>query len=269
MHNIQAMKPLKTALVFLLLSLLFLFPFVAQGKEKGLPAPTGAVNDFAGVIPQEYKNAMARLSQDVLQKTGVAIVVATFPEIGGDSPEDFVNRLYQAWGVGRKGEDRGVLIFVTVRERKFRIETGYGLEGILPDGLVGEIRDRYAIPYLKKGDYGRGLSNTVAAIAEVVTRDAGVGMPGAENPSAIGRGGQRGRGEKIGSGWKEKLWLGVFIFLVLPFLLFTRTGRFFLFAMLLSGGRGGGGGGFGGFGGGGFGGFGGGSSGGGGAGGSY
>ena len=69
-------------------------------------------------------------------------------------------------GIGKKGEDKGVLIFVAVKERKFRIETGYGVEEVLPDGLVGEIRDRYAIPFLRKGDYGRGLLKTVSAIPD-------------------------------------------------------------------------------------------------------
>lgn len=261
------MNSSKKVSLFLLVLCLVLFSFSVQAKEKtGFPPPTGAVNDFAGVIPTEYKNKIARLSQEVLQRTGVAIVVATFPEIGDNSPEDFTNRLYQAWGIGRKGEDRGVLIFVAVKERKFRIETGYGVEGILPDGLVGEIRDRYAIPYLRKGDYGRGLLGTASAIAEVVTRSESVARPDTEGRRS---GGEPGRGDARSLNWREILWLGVLIFVVLPFLLFTRMGRLILFGLLLSGGRGGGRGGFGGFGGGGFGGFGGGSSGGGGAGGSY
>lgn len=233
-----------------------------QGADK-FPSPVGAVNDFAGVIPPDYKNSMERLAIETLQKTGVALVVATFPEIGGDSPEDFVNRLYQAWGIGKKGEDKGVLIFVAVKERKFRIETGYGVEGVLPDGLVGQIRDQYAIPYLRKGDYGQGLFKPMAAIAQIVSGEAGMGAP---EPDQRVKGGDKRRTWS----WREKLWLAVFLIIILPLLLFTRTGRYILLGLLLSGGRGGGGGGgFGGFGGGGFGGFGGGSSGGGGAGGNY
>ena len=68
----------------------------------------------------------------------------------------YANGLYKAWGIGKKGEDKGVLIFLTVKERKIRIETGYGVEGILPDGLVGEILDKYVVPFLKEGNYGKG-----------------------------------------------------------------------------------------------------------------
>ncbi len=205
---------------------------------------------------------MSALAEEALQKTGVAIVVATFADIGDNSPEDFVNRLYQTWGIGRKGEDKGVLIFVAVKQRKFRIETGYGVEGILPDGLVGEIRDRYAIPHLRRGDYGEGLFRPMLAIARVVSRgDIG----SAESP------GPRERAQNVRQNKGQGILGLIFLLVMLPLLLFTRTGRWILLGLLLSGGRGSGGygGGFGGFGGGGFGGFGGGSSGGGGAGGSY
>jgi uncharacterized protein len=223
------------------------------------PSATGAVNDFAGVIPMEAQDRMARLSQEVLEKTGTAIVVATVKDVGKSEPDMYANELYQAWGIGKKGEDKGVLIFLALQERKIRIETGYGVEGILPDGLVGEILDRYVTPYLKKGDYGTGLDNAVAAVAQVVAKDAGITLTGNASVKAIPRAGQNSRGNLIP--------LIIFFIAMIP-LLGTRQGRAmlpFLILALLSGGRGGGGGGFGGFGGG-YGGFGGGSSGGGGAG---
>ena len=87
--------------------------------------------------------------------------------------------MYQAWGIGKKGEDKGVLIFLAAKERQVRIETGYGVEGIIPDGLAGEILDRYAIPYFKQGDYGRGFYETMAAVSFVVAKAAGVTLTGA------------------------------------------------------------------------------------------
>jgi uncharacterized protein len=255
-------KKIRAALVLCLALLLLAVNSLAAGDEK-FPQPQGAVNDFAGVIPPEYRESMTNLAQEVFQKTGIAIVVATFPTIGDHSPEDFVNRLYEAWGIGKKGEDKGVLIFVAVKERKFRIETGYGVEEVLPDGLVGEIRDRYAIPFLRKGDYGRGLFNTVSAISDILARHAGVSL------------GEQSRGftppeqpHRFQRSSKTRVWTWIVIFMILAVLLGTKPGRFILFYLLLTGG-GGRGGGFGGFGGGGFGGFGGGSSGGGGAGGDY
>ncbi len=226
--------------------------------EDSFPAATGAVNDFAGVIPADAAKRMARLSQEVLEKTGTAVVVATVKDVGDNEPDMYANELYQAWGIGKKGEDKGVLIFLALRERKIRIETGYGVEGILPDGLVGEILDQYVIPYLKKGDYGMGLENAAVVVSQVVAKDAGITLEGNATVRAIARTRPDNRGNILP--------LLLFSLVMIPLLL-TRQGRAmlpYLILAFLSGGRGGGGGGFGGFGGG-YGGFGGGSSGGGGA----
>ena len=209
---------------------------------------------------------MEGLAQEVLEKTGTAIVVVTVESIGDNELNDYVNRLYKAWGIGKKGEDKGVLIFLTLKERKFRIETGYGVEGILPDGLVGEIRDRYAIPYFRKGDFGQGLSNTMIAVASVVAKAANVSITGGVPVAQPGEKRVRQRGGILPL---------IVLVLILVSLLGTRQGRDMLPWLLLlaftgrGGGYGGGGGGFGSFGGGGFGGFGGGGSGGGGAGGDF
>ncbi|MCX5850141.1 MAG: TPM domain-containing protein [Deltaproteobacteria bacterium] len=221
------------------------------------PASRGAINDFANVIDQENAAKMEALAREVLQKTGTAVVVATVDTIGENEDYNlYANGLYQAWGIGKKGEDKGVLIFLAVKERKIRIETGYGVEGILPDGLVGEILDKYVLPLLKEGNYGKGLYNAMYACSAYIAKEANVQISDSPAPyRTMVRSGKRS--------------IGIFeiiIFLIAAVLLLgTRTGRSmlpWLMLIFLSGGRGGGGGGFGG----GFGGFGGGGSGGGGAG---
>ncbi len=251
-----------TRVRLLLAGLIFLVSAAAgtAGSPETSPQPVGAVNDFAGIASPEMRAKMEDLSREVLQKTGVAVVVAVLETIGGVDVNDYANRLYAAWGIGKKGEDRGVLILLAVRERRIRIETGYGVEGILPDGLAGEILDRYAIPYLKKNDFSSGLYNALAAVSAVVAKDAGVELTGLPSREA------RGSGKRA----REGNWLTpVLLILAAAAILGTRRGREdvlpLLLLLLASGGRGRGGGGFGGFGGGGFGGFGGGSSGGGGA----
>ncbi|MDA8123758.1 MAG: TPM domain-containing protein [Deltaproteobacteria bacterium] len=241
-------------------ALLFVLVVVRTGLSEGaesFPAPRGAVNDFAGVISAPEAARMEALAGEVLEKTGTALVAVTVETIGDNDPNDYANRLYKAWGIGKKGEDKGVLLFLALKERRVRIETGYGVEGILPDGLTGEILDRYALPWFKKGDYGRGFLETTAALASVVAKDAGVTLTGVprQEPRPV-------RTEKV-PGIFQLLLLAAAVF----FLLGTRQGRAmlpWLLLLLMSGDRRGGGG-FGGFGGGGFGGFGGGSSGGGGS----
>ena len=155
----------------------------AFAAEK-YPSPRGAVNDFANVIDSANAARMEALAREVLQKTGTAVVVATVDTVGENEDYNlYANGLYKAWGIGKKGEDKGVLIFLTVKERKIRIETGYGVEGILPDGLVGEILDKYVIPLLKEGNYGKALYNGMYACSVYIAKDAGVQLSG--SPAAI------------------------------------------------------------------------------------
>jgi uncharacterized protein len=239
---------------WILLFLLGVFGQGVWGKED-LPKPKGLINDFAGVIPQNERQKMDILATEVLQKTGTAVVIATMPTIGDSDVATYANELYQAWGIGKKGEDKGVLIFLTLKERKIRIETGYGVEGILPDGLVGEILDKYAVPLLKNSQYGKGLYNAVAAVSDVIAKDAGVELTGEVKLYRASRRQYRGIG-----------FFPLILIVVILFSLFRRRRGILPLVILGSmGGRGGVGGGFGGFSGG-FGGFGGGMSGGGGAG---
>lgn len=229
------------------------------------PKPVGFVNDFANVIPQAQEQKISSICRELKQKTGAEIAIVTMTSIGDNDYRDYANRLFEAWKIGERGKDNGVLVFNAIKERQIWIEVGYGLEGILPDGLVGEIRDRYFVPYLKNEDYGNGHLNGSLAIASVIAKDAGVNLTGEINVPVAERAARKG-----GSGFSKLLGIVFFIFLmivtrgrILPWLL--------LGSMMGGGGRrsgdwgGGGGGGFGG----GFGGFGGGMSGGGGAGGSY
>ena len=247
----------------LAISLFWALPTLCPATE--FPKPRGLVNDFAGVVSAPHVQKLKQVTAELLKKTGVPVVVVTMPDIGGDDYNAYANRLYSAWGIGKKGEDRGVLLFVTVKERKMRIETGYGVEGILPDGLAGEIRDRHMIPYLKNDRYGEGLLAGTIAIADIIAKDAGEVLTG-EN---AGR-----RPSQEGSGLAGIIFTVVFFLLLLS--MGRRRGGLLPLLLYMSMGRGGYGrghtGGFGGsFGGfsGGFGGFGGGMSGGGGAGGGF
>ncbi len=239
---------------------------LAEGAEK-FPKPIGAVNDFANLISPQYRQEMNALAHEVLEKTGTSVVVVTLPTVGDNDPTDYANSLYRAWGIGKKGKDKGVLIFLALKERRIRIETGYGVEGILPDGLVGEILDRDVTPHLKKGDYGRGLLNAMVSVSRVIAKDAKASL--GNRPQVSGDMKPAASRKQRGVSRTSNVMSLLVLIIIAVLLLGTRRGRdilpLILFLFLTGGGRGGGGG-FGGFGGGGFGGFGGGSSGGGGAG---
>jgi len=189
----------QTILVFLIISINCLAQDFPEGRA--------AVNDFANVISSEYVYRITSICETVLQKTGAAIVVVTIPTLGDNVIEDYAVRLFEQWGIGKKGEDRGILILNAIEDRKVRIEVGYGLEGIIPDGLAGEIRDRYLIPYLKQGEYGAAYLAAVQAIAGIIAEDAGVDIDGVAAPVSA----QSERGGR---------WVGKIIMLLILFLIF-------------------------------------------------
>ncbi|KPL18710.1 MAG: hypothetical protein AMJ92_06730 [candidate division Zixibacteria bacterium SM23_81] len=143
------------------------------GQEE-FPDPLGYVSDFAGIISDQDEARMTSVISELREKTTAEIAVVTMPDIGGQSEEIYANKLFRAWGLGVKGKDNGILLFLTIQERRFRIETGYGLEGILPDGLLGQIADERIIPFLREGQYGDGLLSGTLEVAQIIAADAGV-----------------------------------------------------------------------------------------------
>ena len=238
-------------------------PLPAQGPEL---QPTGHINDFAGVLSGQAKSQLEMVAAEVKQKAGAEIAVAIVKSLDGDTVENFANILAERWGVGDK-EDRGALILLAIEDRKMRIEVGYGLEPIIPDGRAGEIRENMR-PHLQAGVYDMAIATGVVELGRIIAQDAGVTLAtlGGAQPAQAGRG-RRRRSRGFG------IWSLLFF---LPFLFMRRRrnggwhgGAMTTAWMLGSLGGGRGFGGFGGGGSGGFGGFGGGGFGGGGASGSW
>ncbi len=250
---------LRAARFSLLFFWLFSFLHIASSFAAPYPKSEGAVNDFAHVLPSDHAIQLDRLSKELLEKTGTSLVVVTLPDLGGSDIESYATQLYENWGIGKKGEDKGILILLATHERRVRIETGYGVEGELPDGLVGQILDTYALPWLRKGDYGRGVVAAAVATAQVVAQNAGVQLTGTY---------ALGKPRRTSQSWRAFAFPLFFVLFFISFLAGRRTRRLGGFPLVffppMGGGRGFGDDDFGGFGGG-FGGFGGGMSGGGGA----
>jgi uncharacterized protein len=257
----------------LALSLLVLaWSGLAWGERvQDLPPPTNYVNDFAGVLSPGTLASLNALCTQVDRQAHAQIAVVTIKSLDGEPIENFATALEDKWKVGKKGTDRGLLLILATNDRKYRIEVGYGLEGILPDGRVGDI-GRAMVPYLRQNDYDGAINSAVRQIAGVIAADAGVTLNTGPRPAYAPA--PQARPLTLG----EVVVLGIILLLVIFFL--ARVGGSgllgFLIGMFLGGGGGGGwggrggGGGWGdGGGGGGFGGFGGGSSGGGGASGSW
>jgi uncharacterized protein len=234
---------------FIILSVLFLMAISAFAVTPPIPdMPSRHVVDLANIITDDIENSLNGYLKELEQKTTAQVVVLTIQSLAGESIDDFsITTAHDRWKIGQKGKDNGVLLVVALKDRKYRFEIGYGLEGTLPDSLVGSIGRTYLVPYFKQGEYSKGIVAAVLATISQIASSQGVqitGMPQVQ-----------GHAEKQGGPARM-----IFTFLILigAIILFIKNPRLFLFFLMASamgGGRdrwggGGGGGGFGGGGGG-------------------
>ncbi|MEJ2696712.1 MAG: TPM domain-containing protein [Candidatus Sulfobium sp.] len=240
--------------LFKRLSVVIIFAFViavspAFAVAPQVPAtPRDYVVDLAGIVNQNARIRLDEYLKELEQKTTAQFVVLTVKELRGEPIEQFsIDVAHNRWKLGRKGRDNGVLLVVATKDRKYRFEIGYGLEGVLPDSFVGTVGRRYLVPYFKKGDYSTGIFAAVVAVSNKIASSQGVEITGM--PQLRGSYGRRpGKGGIAGT-------ILSILFLIGAVILFIKNPRLFLlllFASSMGGRRGGWGGG--GFGGGGFGG---------------
>ncbi|MFH1190493.1 MAG: TPM domain-containing protein [Candidatus Omnitrophota bacterium] len=157
------------------LAALAIASFTAEAGPGGdVPKPEGWVNDYANVMSAEYRLKLESLIAELERKTSAEIAVVTVESITPYDEKSYARLILDGWKIGKRGKDNGVLVLLAVKERRWRIETGYGEEGILPDGKCGEIGRSFMVPFFKQGKYQEGLYSGVAALAAVISRDAGV-----------------------------------------------------------------------------------------------
>lgn len=162
---------------WLLFAALFVFlaaPLCAQSVAS-LPArPSDYVNDFAHVLSPgtvaQLDNICGQLDHS---KANAQFAIVTVNNLAGDYPADYADQLETKWKMGKKGSDRGLLFLLAVQDHKYRIEPGYGLEGVLNDAKVGDI-GRSMVPDLKAGNYDDAVMLAVGQLAQDVAADRGV-----------------------------------------------------------------------------------------------
>jgi uncharacterized protein len=223
------------------------------------PVPDNPVVDLAGIIGDRVEAEINNYLRELEQKTSAQMAILTLKSLDGQSIEEVaLNIAHNKWKLGRKGKDNGLLLLIALNDRKYRIEVGYGLEGALPDSLVGDIGRQYLVPNFRKGDYSTGIYAAAVVLANKIAADAGVKISGLPALKKVGSTKKR----KNGTGFAGKIFSLLFFLII--FFVFIKNPRSFLAFLLLSsmgGRRGHWGGSGGGFGSGGFGGFGGGGGG--------
>src|SRR5579864_5735030 len=155
---------------------LAIFLFVAIGLRAEPVSqlhPSNYVNDFAHVLSDQTVSELNDVCQQIDQKAHAQVAVVTINSLDGSDIESYAVDLFKQWGIGSKSTNRGVLILLAIKDHKARIEVGYGLEPILPDGKVGSFQ-REAIPLMRSGDYSQALQLVTTRVADVIAGDAGV-----------------------------------------------------------------------------------------------
>ena len=147
---------------------IFILLFIAAVTLAQL-RPVGFVNDFADIVIDDY--SLESKLNNIEKETSVEISIVTISSLpSGETMQTYANKLFNEWGIGKKGEDNGLLILISAKEERIQIETGYGLEGILPDGRVGRILDAH-LEELSSGNYDIALEGLVDDFSEIIRNE--------------------------------------------------------------------------------------------------
>jgi len=132
------------------------------------PKLKGFVTDNADMISPEWEERIEKLCREIEHNTTAEIAVVTVPSLEGLSKEEYAVELFQRAGIGKKDKDNGVLILLAKKERKYRVEVGYGLEPYITDSMKVDIGMKIMEPAFKRGEFGRGIYEAVAVMGQLI-----------------------------------------------------------------------------------------------------
>jgi uncharacterized protein len=174
----------RALVLFILAALLIGAAYAATN----FPALTGRVVDDAHILTPVATADLERKLADLEQKSQIQLVVATVPSLDGQEIEPYANALFRAWKLGEAKQNNGALLLIAPKERRMRIEVGYGLEGTLTDALSSVIVSSAIIPRFKTNDFSGGIERGVDGIISVLSDDSADWQPQvnvrSEDPSA-------------------------------------------------------------------------------------
>lgn len=148
----------------LLLPAILAFATAVAAQAAEVPYLTGRVVDNAEILSPDTRKRLAESLRQHEQKTGNQVAVLTVPTINGESVEEYAVRVFEQWKLGQKGKDNGVLVLIVPKDRRMRIEVGYGLEGVLTDAHASRIIRNLMTPRFREGDFNGGVARGVDAV---------------------------------------------------------------------------------------------------------
>lgn len=176
--HLKFLQPFPSLLVIFFFCFFALRTLWGEVPKPLPPPPQHYFNDEAGVVSPQVAFQLNGQLANFDRKTSNQIVVAIYPHYWSKtSPEDLAQQLYTAWHPGTKKNSNGVLILVFPKEHIIRIQTGYGLEGALPDALCKRIIDEIMAPAFQRGDYNSGFTAGLASIMKATAGEYHAGAP--------------------------------------------------------------------------------------------
>jgi uncharacterized protein len=209
---------MRTALRHTLLTAMLLSAITAAALD--VPFLSGRVTDNAEVLNDATRRALTERLKAHEDRTGDQIVVLTIPSLESENIEEYAVKIFESWKLGKKGKDNGVLVIVAPKDRRMRIEVGYGLEGTLTDLAAGRIVRNVMTPRFKAGDYNGGIEAGVQAILDLLEKGKAPAGEGGEG--AGGKASSSLRIEAPDMSTTERILIGAFIFGIIG--LFTVIG---------------------------------------------
>lgn len=201
-----------------LLLMFALLLFIPAAQAQTFPKLTGRVVDDAALLSPQQKQALTGKLAALEKQSGRQLVVATLPGLQGYDISDYGYQLGRAWGIGSKDKNDGALLIIAPRDRKMRIEVGYGLEGIITDAVSSEIIRNQIAPRFRAGDMAGGIDAGVDAIGRLMT------LPPEEAKALAAQAAARARdASDDGGGFMVIFWLIVVLVIVMS--MFSGRGR--------------------------------------------
>ncbi len=147
---------------------MLVFLGAAPSYSLEVPVLKNRVNDYAGMLSSTTQRQLEATLRDLERTDSTQIVVLTLRSLEGENIEEFSMRVAETWQIGQKGLDNGALLIISIKDRKIRIEVGYGLEGTLTDLMAGRIIRNIIAPRFKAGNFDQGVTDGIQSMIQVV-----------------------------------------------------------------------------------------------------
>jgi len=186
-------------LLLLCLALALALPAWAQ-TQAAIPPMSSPVVDTTGTLDAAQIQALQAQALALQQRKGSQLQILMVPTTAPETIEQYTQRVFEQWSIGRKGVDDGVLLVVAKDDRRVRIEPGYGLEGAIPDAIANRVIQEYLAPRFRSNDYAGGLTDASAALVKLIDGEA--------LPAPVST--HRAQDTPAGGNWTMALGIGLF-----------------------------------------------------------